>query len=183
MCIRDSFESGLKNLENPLFLIFSAAVAVVLWRINIITAYIVWRHILGTGKVKLFPQTGIESRSSRISPPSYHISLENNDAYLNPYGVGILFMSIKFGWQWPFRSVQCKCKVWLLDNRKFSIRKQLIGGELKTFWMQSKLLKLSLRYLYERKSLNYLQSWFHSTYVIVFTFDFSSSCEVTSYIM
>ena len=111
-------------------------------------------------------QTGIEPRSSRISPPSYHISLENNDAYLNPYDVEILFMSIKFGWQWPFNSVQCKCKVWLLDNRKFSIRKPLIGGELKTFWMQSKLLKLSLRFLYERKSLNYLQSWFHSTYVI-----------------
>lgn len=112
-------------------------------------------------------QTGIEPRSYRISPPSYHISLENNDAYLNPYDVEILFMSIKFGWQWPFNSVQCKCKVWLLDNRKFSIRKPLIGGELKTFWMQSKLLKLSLRYLYERKSLNYLQSWFHSTYVIM----------------
>ena len=48
------YESGLKNPEKPLFFILTTAVAVVLSSVNIIAIRVVWRHILGTGKVKSF---------------------------------------------------------------------------------------------------------------------------------
>ena len=49
------YESGLKTAEKPLFFILTTAVAVVLYSINIIAIHVVWRHIMGTGKVKSFP--------------------------------------------------------------------------------------------------------------------------------
>ena len=49
------YESGLKTAEKPLFFILTTVVAVVLYSINIIAIHVVWRHILGTGKVKSFP--------------------------------------------------------------------------------------------------------------------------------
>ena len=49
------YESRLKILKTAYFFILTTAVVIVLYSMNIITIHVVWRHILGTGKVKSFP--------------------------------------------------------------------------------------------------------------------------------
>jgi hypothetical protein len=51
-CVDNDFE--VQTAQKPIFFIFTTAIAVVLYKEYIITNHILWRLILGTGKVKSF---------------------------------------------------------------------------------------------------------------------------------